>query len=386
MSRSKKIKESLVIVDDEIEESEDSKPMTAEEFARSCLNVIYKKEDDSAKVKVNPPKTTVKFKAKDILNPKEKKTRSLLNKFNQGQKVIFGRKKKKMTGIITKFNKRSITIKTETNDYYRCSPSLIEKYNKNKTKKQSKDLIFIDDKGRGHIVPDLDELDEEEGEDEVEVEEEEVEVEEVEEEDDEEEDEVEEDEGEEWLPDEEEEEEVVASKPKQKKCIAFGCRTDGQKPSDNYVTPLNAWKDILQFFSKSQPLWLPFYHKGEAKELVESLGYTNVYHQKKDYFTYNLPRMIIDNPPFSIKKDIIEREFKKNKPFALLLPLQTLERKYMIKCRKNLQLLFSNSRYTFKGEKKDITCVACWFCWNMSGYLKTKEQIIYVDDINNVET
>ena len=98
---------------------------------------------------------------------------------------------------------------------------------------------------------------------------------------------------------------------------------------DNYNTPVEGWEDVLQFVDKQTPLWLPFFNDGSAKEMVKGLGYNDVFHEDRDYFTYwENDRIMIDNPPFSIKRKVIDYAWKQNKPFCLLLPCDTLERKY----------------------------------------------------------
>jgi len=151
---------------------------------------------------------------------------------------------------------------------------------------------------------------------------------------------------------------------------------------DKYNTPKNAWEDILQYIPKTQALWLPFYHDGSAKAVVESLGYTNVYHEHRDFFTYDNEGLCIDNPPFSIKEKIIKKLMLRNKPFSLLLPLDTLERKYMKKYIQDLQIVIPASRYSYVEDTDDKKSKppfkSCWFCWNMQEFLQTNEKLIFL--------
>ena len=78
---------------------------------------------------------------------------------------------------------------------------------------------------------------------------------------------------------------------------------------------------------------------------MESLGFTDVYHEEKDYFTYEMPgRYLIDNPPFSIKKKVIQYAYDRGIPFALLMPLDTMGRKYFQKFTTNFQIIFFSGR------------------------------------------
>ena len=149
--------------------------------------------------------------------------------------------------------------------------------------------------------------------------------------------------------------------------------------NDDYETPLEAWKTILEYIPKTEKLWLPFYFNGNAESMVESLGY-DVEHHNLDFFEYDLPNhLVIDNPPYANKKEVVNHLKQRNKPFALLLPLHTLERNY-IYGDNNLQILIKKGKFNFlKGKAKcSPPYKACWFCWGMKEYLKTDKQFIFV--------
>ena len=76
---------------------------------------------------------------------------------------------------------------------------------------------------------------------------------------------------------------------------------------------------------------------------------------------------IITNPPYSLKNIFLKRAFKLNKPFAMLLPLTTLEsavRNELFR-DKNIQVLIPNKRFDFTG-KKNCWFATVWFCWKMN--------------------
>lgn len=147
---------------------------------------------------------------------------------------------------------------------------------------------------------------------------------------------------------------------------------------DNYNTPVEGWKDVLQFIDKDRPLWLPFYNDGSAKELVESLGYTDVLHEDRDFFTYyEKNRILIDNPPFSLKREVIDYCWKQNKPFCLLLPCDTLERNYFKQYVKGLQIIVPKKRYRYNDEARVTPPFkSCWFCWHLN--IKNNEMMIFL--------
>lgn len=148
--------------------------------------------------------------------------------------------------------------------------------------------------------------------------------------------------------------------------------------NNNYNTPINGWKDILQFIDKSDKLWLPFYNDGKAKEYLNDLSFNNVIHINKDFFKYDISNaLVIDNPPYSIKEKIIKKLYT-GRSFSLLLPLDTLERKYMKKYLDGFQLVIPSYRYNYKEGKKSIPFKSCWFCWNFQNKLGTNDKIIWL--------
>ena len=91
---------------------------------------------------------------------------------------------------------------------------------------------------------------------------------------------------------------------------------------------------------------------------------------------------IITNPPYSIKDKILRRCFELNKPFALLLPLTTLEgnSRNEIFRNKNIQILIPNKRFDFTG-KKNCWFATAWFCYklnlpNQLNFIKIKQELL----------
>jgi len=147
---------------------------------------------------------------------------------------------------------------------------------------------------------------------------------------------------------------------------------------DDYTTPKDAWEDILQYIPKHEKLWLPFYNDGECETIVKSLGYENVEHYKKDFYSYDIhDALVIDNPPYSCKKEVIEKLKMRGIPFALLLPLHTLERNYVYG-DKDMQVIIKKGKYVFREGNMRPPFKACWFCWGFQAYLKSEDYIIWI--------
>jgi hypothetical protein len=152
-----------------------------------------------------------------------------------------------------------------------------------------------------------------------------------------------------------------------------------QSIQDNYNTPIDGWKDILQYIPKETPLWLPFYNDGSAKKLLNKLGYKNVYHEKRDFYKYDNDGLVLDNPPYYDKVKVIKKLFDRGKPFSLLLPMETIERKYFKDFTKNFQLIIPNKRYNYSETgKKNSPFKSCWFCWGMEKLLKKNDKLIFL--------
>lgn len=148
---------------------------------------------------------------------------------------------------------------------------------------------------------------------------------------------------------------------------------------DNLNTPKDGWEDILQYINTDTKLWLPFYNDGTAKTILEEMGYKNVIHLNKDFYSYDISdALVIDNPPFSHKQRIIKKLYD-GRSFALLLPTDTLGRQYLKKYEKGFQLVIPHKRYNFmENSKYAVPFKSCWFCWNMEKYLKTTKRIIWL--------
>ena len=124
---------------------------------------------------------------------------------------------------------------------------------------------------------------------------------------------------------------------------------------DDYNTPVEAWKLLLDNMSSSRgkrTFWLPFYNDGTIKRQLKPLD-VDVIHVKKDFFKFEPKQYdaIVDNPPYSQKREIFERCKQLKKPFALLVPMETIERKYfsdLFKNDKSLQVIIPKKRYEFK--------------------------------------
>ena len=139
--------------------------------------------------------------------------------------------------------------------------------------------------------------------------------------------------------------------------------------SDDYETPFEAWELVFDSLPilKSK-VWRPFYCEGGLNEHLDRL-HVDYYHEDRNFYDYEPEDydVIIDIPPYSTKKTVIERCLKLGKPFALLVPWDTLERKYFrdLICADKLTVLMPNKRYNYVGgqNKKNCPFKSVWVCY-----------------------
>lgn len=134
------------------------------------------------------------------------------------------------------------------------------------------------------------------------------------------------------------------------------------KENNELYTPFYAVDPILKYIPKDKIIWCPFDEEWSAfyRRLKEE-GYNVVRSSLKDgqdFFTYepNKWDMIVSNPPFSSKDKVLERLYSFKKPFAILLPLNSLQGKTRFKFfTQGIQLLSFDSRISFhKPDSMDI--------------------------------
>ena len=151
--------------------------------------------------------------------------------------------------------------------------------------------------------------------------------------------------------------------------------------SDDFRTPEAAW-DIFQKYVKipvENTVWCPFYMKGDLTAQA-GLKHAKIVHEDKDFFEPTTEPeawdCIVDNPPYGggkargVKELILKRMHDLGKPYALLLPLDTMERKYFrehIENEPDYTIIIPRERYNFQGKdgktQKHNTQKTCWFCF-----------------------
>ena len=146
---------------------------------------------------------------------------------------------------------------------------------------------------------------------------------------------------------------------------------------DECYTPENAIYPLLPYIKDFKTIWDCAFGSGLLAEHLNKFGFNVVGHINYDFLKQDSDKItgfdiIITNPPYSLKDKFLEKLFEIDKPFAMLLPLTTLEgikRGKMFK-DKNIQMIIPNRRINFAfpdGRKKKSSCwfATAWFCYKM---------------------
>jgi len=140
------------------------------------------------------------------------------------------------------------------------------------------------------------------------------------------------------------------------------------KQSDEYYTPKEAVLPIIKYIDKgnkpSYTIWCPFdTEESEYVKCIRAAGHKVIashIDDNKNFFYYEPDEWydyIISNPPFSLKDDILKRLCELNKPFAILLPLPTLQGQKRFEYLKDCQALIFDKRINFWQDKEHTKMV-----------------------------
>lgn len=149
---------------------------------------------------------------------------------------------------------------------------------------------------------------------------------------------------------------------------------------DEIFTPFYAVEPLLKYIPKDKIVWFPFDEEWSAfYQMFVEKGYKCIRSslaENQDFFTYEPKEhydVIISNPPFSKKDKILKRLNKLNKPFAILLPSNSLQGKTRYKdCfQYGIQYLGFDERidyhtnFNFDTYTKGTAFASAYFCRNI---------------------
>ena len=124
--------------------------------------------------------------------------------------------------------------------------------------------------------------------------------------------------------------------------------------NENY-TPYYAVDPIMKYIPKDKTIWCPFDEEWSAYyNSFKDGDYTVIrssIQEGQDFFTYEPDNydIIVSNPPFNIKDKILKRLDELGKPFAILLPMNSLQgdKRYQYCFKNGIQMLAFDKRIGF---------------------------------------
>lgn len=123
---------------------------------------------------------------------------------------------------------------------------------------------------------------------------------------------------------------------------------------DEVYTPFYAVEPLLEFLPGDKKIWCPFDEEWSAfYQLFTEKGFETVrssLSDGQDFFKYQPDDwdILVSNPPFSKKDEILKRAFSFGKPFALLLPVNSIQGKKRFEIFQNeIQMLVFDGRVNY---------------------------------------
>jgi len=155
-------------------------------------------------------------------------------------------------------------------------------------------------------------------------------------------------------------------------------KTKTSTNDNEFYTYKEDWEAISQYIPKDKVIWEPFsnncefegpaYLKTICKEVITGTG---------DFFTCDIPECdtIISNPPFSVKKQVLQKMKELDKPFILILPTLCIQTKYMKQIfNDDLQVIMTTKKMFFYKFNEDgskhkidkLSYYCCYVCYKMN--------------------
>ncbi|WP_137598192.1 hypothetical protein [Paucilactobacillus kaifaensis] len=131
--------------------------------------------------------------------------------------------------------------------------------------------------------------------------------------------------------------------------------------SDEWYTPVAAVEAIVPYIKQFKTIWCPF-DKPDSNyvKVLKKNGFTVInthIEMGGDFLAVEIPECdaIVSNPPYSIKDNILERLFKIDKPFAMLMNVAGLydsKRRFELLERHPVSHLYIYPRIKFFNDDK----------------------------------
>lgn len=158
------------------------------------------------------------------------------------------------------------------------------------------------------------------------------------------------------------------------------------KASDETYTPAYAIKPLIKYIQdyikrnhkESLTIWCLFDLVNskyvEVLSTIPNVKIINTHIDTGENFFFYEPEedydVIISNPPFSCKDDILKRLYELNKPYAMLLPIPTLQGQTRFPYMKDIQYLGFDKRINYYRDatmtktQDGVSFGSCYLCKN----------------------
>lgn len=133
--------------------------------------------------------------------------------------------------------------------------------------------------------------------------------------------------------------------------------------NDEFYTPKYAVKPICEYLNEThKTVWCPFDTKDSwFVKIFKEMGMNVVYphiDSGQNFFEMEVPDcdVIISNPPYSIKGDVLEKLFEIGKPFAMLVGVVGLfesEKRFTMFESNDFEVLYLNRRVSYFKDYED---------------------------------
>ena len=146
--------------------------------------------------------------------------------------------------------------------------------------------------------------------------------------------------------------------------------------SDEMFTPYYAVEPIMKYIPKNKTVWCPFDKEWSAfYRSFSDRGYNVIrshIDDGLDFFQYEPDDydVIVSNPPFSKKDSVLKRLYELDKPFAILLPLNSMQgqKRCELFIKHGIQVLTFDKRISYHNENcmnhfvKGSPFASAYFC------------------------
>jgi hypothetical protein len=141
--------------------------------------------------------------------------------------------------------------------------------------------------------------------------------------------------------------------------------------TDEFGTPKVAIAPLIPFLKKEWVIWECAWGGGLLAKHLQEEGFKVIGNSNDDFFDENIEfDCIVTNPPYSKKYEFLKRCYELEKPFALLMPLSTLEGKKRgeLYAKYGIQLIIPNKRINFvtpSGKGSGAWFQTAWFTYGL---------------------